>query len=159
MLVGKWHWVWAAGAFAALGATSVGAAGLSLQTDTPKRKRSVRDGVYTEAQAKQGEEQYSYYCGACHISDLQGDSVQDVPALAGDDFLASWEKRSVGELFEVVSKTMPKDSPASLDAKTYGEILSYILQANKFPAGAVELVAQSDRLDQIVIEGPPNAQK
>jgi hypothetical protein len=149
-----WHLVWAAGAFLGFAAVTGGATGISLQSDASKGKRSVRDGIYTEAQAKRGEDQYSYYCGACHISDLQGDSVQDVPALAGDDFMASWEGRTVGDLFDVVSKTMPKDSPGSLDAKTYGDILSYIFQANKFPAGSTELELELDRLGQIVIDGP-----
>jgi mono/diheme cytochrome c family protein len=158
MKTGKWYGAaflaWAATAFTGPTALSVGAAEIALQTEASKGKRSVWDGLYTEAQAKRGEDQYSYYCGSCHISDLQGDSVQDVPPLAGEDFIAAWDKRTVGELFEVISKTMPKDSPASLDTKTYGDILSYVFQVNKFPTGPAELDPQPDRLAQTVIEGP-----
>ena len=51
-----------------------------------QEKYSVWDGVYSEEQAARGKVEYEYNCGTCHIHDLTGDSIKDVPALAGEDF-------------------------------------------------------------------------
>jgi mono/diheme cytochrome c family protein len=123
-----------------------------ISTADAKAKRSVRDGVYTEAQAKRGKDQFEYSCARCHLSTLEGDPGRDVPALVGEDFLADWRNHPVGDLFVSISKSMPADSPATLDAATYVDILVYILQVNKFPAGNEELGPEMRRLESIVIQ-------
>jgi S-disulfanyl-L-cysteine oxidoreductase SoxD len=54
---------------------------------TAQTSRPVRDGVYTEDQAKRGSLLYNQHCGACHGADLTGGD--EVPALRGDSFLAN----------------------------------------------------------------------
>jgi mono/diheme cytochrome c family protein len=116
-------------------------------------RRSVWDGVYTAQQAARGQMQYEYSCGRCHQQELQGDSSRDIPPLNDDGFLKYWNGRSVKELFDLTTKTMPADSPASLRASSYLDVLAYIFQMNQFPSGGDEL--DSERLDRIVIEKKP----
>src|SRR5256885_2149239 len=66
-------------------------------------RRSVWDGVFTDAQAKRGKESYDYSCAGCHSPDLEGDPSRDVPALSGDEFLEAWNGRPVKGLFDVIS--------------------------------------------------------
>ncbi|MCE2461955.1 MAG: c-type cytochrome, partial [Pseudomonadales bacterium] len=47
--------------------------------------RSVRDGVYTEAQAARGKAVYLEQCVECHKQDLRGDG-QMTPSLVGIGF-------------------------------------------------------------------------
>ena len=114
-------------------------------------KTSVWDGAYSEAQAARGKDEYEYNCGNCHIHDLSGDSIKDVPALAGPDFMAKWAGKSVKELLDYITQNMPQDSRGSLGAKTYADVTAYILKFNQFPAGTQEL-ADSPALAATVIE-------
>lgn len=115
-------------------------------------KRSAWDGVYTDAQAKRGRESYDYSCAMCHSPALEGDPARDIPALAGEEFLNEWNARSMKDLFDVVSKSMPKDAPASLRAQTYADLLAYVLQVSEFPSGDRELAADATSLEPIKIE-------
>ena len=117
-----------------------------------KARLSVWDGAYLEEQASRGKGEYEYNCASCHINDLAGDSVKDVPPLAGDDFLGLWEGKSVKELFEFIKTNMPQDSKGSLDPKAYADIASYILQSNKFPAGKEALGSDDQKMTRTVIE-------
>ena len=79
-------------------------------------KTSVWDGAYSEAQAARGKDEYEYNCGNCHIHDLSGDSIKDVPPLATNDFLGKWYGKSVKELLDYITQNMPQDSRGSLGA-------------------------------------------
>jgi cytochrome c len=118
-------------------------------------RRSVWDGVYTDAQAKRGRESYEYSCATCHGPDLDGDSGRDVPALYGEDFIAEWNTHSVKDLFDLIAKAMPKDSPGTLRAETYVDIVTYLLQANEFPSGGQELPANAMTLERVGIDKNP----
>ena len=115
-------------------------------------RASVWDGLYQEEQATRGKVEYDYNCGNCHISDLSGDSIKDVPPLAGTDFLAEWSGKTVKELLDYISTNMPADSRGSLGAKTYVDIAAYVLKSNQFPAGTTALGSDPDRLAKAVIE-------
>ena len=119
------------------------------------RSRSVSDGVYTDAQAKRGGESYQYSCAACHSPDLEGDPGRDVPALYGEEFVGGWSRQTVKDLFDLIKKTMPKDSPGSLKAETYADIVAFLLQANEFPSGARELPVDPAALERIAIASTP----
>ena len=114
--------------------------------------RSVGDGVYTEAQAKRGATLYAEQCAACHGETLGG--VADLfPALTGDPFIASWQGKSVGDLFDKISMTMPALDPGSLKPEQAADIVSYILSMSKYPAGNADLAA-GEPLKQIKIDPP-----
>ena len=110
---------------------------------------TVWDGVYTSAQARRGASAYSEACSTCHARDLRGNS--NAPSLVGSSFLFLWEDRSVGEFFTVVRTEMPTNAPNSLSAAAYLDIVAYVLEANGFPAGAVELGPERALLEAIAI--------
>ena len=116
-----------------------------------QEKKSVWDGVYSEEQATRGKDEYEYNCGNCHIHDLSGDSIKDVPALAGPDFMAKWSGKSLKELLDYIATNMPQDSRGTLGGKTYADITAYVLKVNTFPAGA-EALADSPRLASTNVE-------
>jgi cytochrome c len=114
------------------------------------QERSVWDGVYTEEQSKRGERAYADSCANCHNADLTGSQV--VPALLGADFLTKWNGSMVGDLFELVRSTMPQDGPGSLSPAQYADVVAFMLNKNKFPAGATDLPADLEGLKTIRIE-------
>ena len=123
-----------------------------VRAQNPTPKQSVWDGVYTDAQASRGERAYGRSCEQCHGADLGGDSVMEIPALSLDSFMTSWSGKNVKDLFDTVKRSMPKDKPGSLGTGAYVDVVSYLLQANKFPSGSRELPRTPEQLEGIVIE-------
>jgi cytochrome c553 len=118
----------------------------------PAVRRTVWDGVYTDAQATRGERQYGRACEQCHGADLSGDSVKEIPALSLDSFMTSWSGKSMKDLFDTVKRSMPKDKPGSLGTGAYVDVVAYLLQANRFPSGSSELPRSPEQLESIAIE-------
>jgi mono/diheme cytochrome c family protein len=116
-------------------------AGLLAQATggAPTDSRTVWDGVYTTSQAERGRQAYEVSCGRCHGVDLQGRG--DNRALVGDRFWQDWGEDSLGTLFSVVQKTMPRGASGSLSEQTYLDVVAYVLAKNDYPAGAGELDA------------------
>jgi len=115
---------------------------------------TVRDGVYSSAQAERGKANYSVYCRACHSEDLSGgsDGGDPAPALRTSDF--GLKRRDLGNLYGYIRKAMPRDDPGSLTSTMTADIVAYLLQANGFPPGESELPAGQDALSQIRIVRP-----
>jgi S-disulfanyl-L-cysteine oxidoreductase SoxD len=112
--------------------------------------RSVWDGVYTEEQAKRGEELYRKECASCHGDTLVGGG--GAAPLTGGAFLSNWNGLTVGDLFERIRKTMPQGSLGKLTKQQDADILAYLLSFNKFPAGKTELLKQVEFLREIRFE-------
>lgn len=110
-------------------------------------------GVYTDAQAAEGEALFSSLCARCHASDLSGGQVGAAyaPPLGGERFLGAWESKNVGRLFRTIRETMPRGSPGSLGAENSAQLVAYILKYNGFPAGATSLAGDAAALDAVVI--------
>jgi cytochrome c5 len=102
------------------------------QTNT--QRRTVWDGVYTEAQAARGMTAYGQSCAGCHALAAQGKAP-----LVGDAFWKSFAQKTVGDLLEFVSVNMPNGTPGSLSEPTYRDIVAVMLKSNGFPAGTTEL--------------------
>jgi cytochrome c len=116
--------------------------------------QSAAAGVYTEAQAMRGATLYAEQCASCHGEDMSG--VADLfPALVGDTFVTIWQERSVGELFEKISLTMPGLEPGSLMPEQTADLVADLLRASKYPAGATELGPEVEALKGITIGAPP----
>jgi S-disulfanyl-L-cysteine oxidoreductase SoxD len=115
----------------------------------PAPAKTTLDGVFTDDEAARGKAQYNTSCSACHMEDLSG-SGQALP-LAGDAFMDIWEGQTMNDFLQLVQGTMPQDKPGSLTADQSLDVMSYILQQNKFPAGKEELKNDSDALKTIVI--------
>jgi quinoprotein glucose dehydrogenase len=112
--------------------------------------KSVWDGSYTEAQAARGKDLYSKECGSCHGPELTGGEM--APGLAGGEFLAGWDGLTLGDLFERIRISMPQNSPGSLSGQVNADILAFVLQSNKFPAGQAELPKEAMILKTIKFE-------
>ena len=112
---------------------------------------SVRDGVFTLAQAAAGQDLYPSTCPRCHGSDLYGDGFE-TPALIGSDFQRWWANRTLGDLFEFVSTNMPKSNPGVFDDQTYLDLIAYILRMNGYDVGNKELVPDRQALAEIRME-------
>jgi len=128
------------------------AAAISVSAQTT-RTQTVWDGVYTADQAARGKGFYDANCGGCHGPTLGGRNGNR--ALAGPRFFEDWGEDSLGTLYAVMARTMPRGKPNSLEPGTYVDIVAYILQKNDYPAGTGELTA--DRIAAIRVsrkEGP-----
>ncbi|PWT99981.1 MAG: hypothetical protein C5B51_26010 [Terriglobia bacterium] len=116
---------------------------VTAQTGSPRR--TVWDGVYTEAQAARGGMAFGPSCGNCHVLAAEGKAP-----LAGEPFWKSFAQKSVGDLLEFVTKNMPNGAPASLSESTYQDLVALILKSNGFPAGNTELARNTIAGVQIV---------
>ncbi len=121
----------------ALFAIFIAATSGSLARQAPK---TVNDSVYSAAQAARGQAVFEGTCTACH----------DTARFTGGDFMTAWTGKSMGELFKVVSTTMPEDNPGALKPQQYVDVLAYFLKLNEFPAGSEELKAET--MDGIKID-------
>ena len=106
---------------------------------------SVVDGVFTLPQAARGQRRFEQICEACHRTQ----------EFSGARFQIAWMSRTVGDIFQLISNTMPPDSPGSLSPEEYTDILTYFLRLNGYPAGQEELPADPPTLLDVRIEAPP----
>ena len=118
----------------------------------PAFGQTVWDGVYTADQATRGQAAYAQYCVACHKADLLG--IEG--AMKGEPFMERRREDNLETLFLDMKATMPRGKPGSLPDQTYSDIISYLLQNNDMPAGAVEL--KRDSLDKVQLVGTDGPQ-
>jgi mono/diheme cytochrome c family protein len=111
---------------------SVTASLVTAQTSTPRR--TVWDGVYTDAQAGRGIMAFGQSCSGCHALVAEGKAP-----LAGEPFWKSFAQKTAGDLLEFVSANMPNGAPGSLSEPTYNDLVALILKSNGFPPGNTEL--------------------
>ena len=112
--------------------------------------KSIWDGIYTEEQSTRGKALYSQECASCHGGELTGGEM--APPLAGGEFMAGWDGLTVGDLFERVRISMPQNAPGSLSGQQNADILAFVFNANKFPAGMTEMPKEAGILKQIKFE-------
>jgi len=131
--------------FVAFGASLVdtvgGAAGsvdLQLAQAAP-----LANGTYTTGQADRGKIVYEQHCSTCHGPSLRGGANEfAAPALAGPFFFEKWSGRPLEELFRYSAENMPPGQ-ARLPETAYLDVTAYILQVLRYPAGDMELIADS----------------
>ena len=108
---------------------------------------SVLDGVFTVAQAGRGNDVFQERCAKCHAVEDFTRGLHQVTV--------KWT--NVGDLFTTASTRMPQDDPGALQAPEYAAVVSYLLQANGFPANSRELPSDVRRLTPIRIVKAPGA--
>ena len=123
------------------------AAGVAFAGDAGTR--SVRDGVYTVAQAERGRAVYVAQCEACHKADLRGEQM--TPSLVGVSFAFRWNEKTLYDYLAGMRATMPQAAPGGLGDAAYVDVLAYILAENGYPSGDAMLVADADALRAIRI--------
>lgn len=102
-------------------------------------ERTAADGVYTAAQATQGEAAFSSICGNCH----------GTAEFSGPGFRRVWSGRAVYDFFDQLRNTMPLDNPGGLSRDQYTDVIAYLLKLNDFPAGATALPSTDAELKQV----------
>lgn len=110
-------------------------------------RKTVREAVYTEAQAERGKKVYEAHCVTCHLPDLDGSANPDAGArgapLVGSRFVQDFGESKVSALFNKMKRDMPSGRPGTLTDQEYLDAASYVLQRNRFPAGATELTEET----------------
>ena len=128
--------------------------GFSSAMTQDAQPRSTLDGVFSEAQAKRGEDAYQGSCAQCHGNDLISvDS--ETPSLTGPRFKAQWVGKTLAERFELIRTTMPSTNPGNLDDQTNIDILAFILKFNDYPAGKRDLAVDLQILAKITVAPVP----
>ena len=127
---------------------------VAAQDDATLRK-TVREPVYTTAQAERGKVVYEANCVTCHLADLDGSGNPTAGArgapLVGTRFVQDFGEAKVSALFNKMKRDMPSGRPGALTDQEYLDVATYILQKNNFPAGSVELT--NDLADSVWIPG------
>jgi mono/diheme cytochrome c family protein len=100
-------------------------------------ERTIRDQVYSETQAARGKSVYDKQCSSCHDGGMG-------PSLMGDDFLATWENKTVRTLYSRILTTMPSDEPGSVPEPELLDLMAYLIRANGFPAGSKAFESPND---------------
>ena len=109
--------------------TQPGASGAGAPRDRRAGARStIWNGVFTEEQAKRGEQTYAKSCAKCHAEDLLGST--NAPALVGQAFFARFDRQSADDVLDVIRRTMPQEAPDTLGMPAYADIVSYLLKSN-----------------------------
>jgi len=136
----------------------------SVSAQTPgagvTQSPTIWDGVYSEAQARRGEQVFKSHCSYCHRDDLTGgfldDGIGKAPALAGkrafdSSFVERWGGLTLADMVATVAATMPQDRPSSLTVENYVDVVTYLLSKNDAPAGATDLSVDLETLTRIVV--------
>ena len=136
--------------FFVLGIAFVGAAYSSVGAQAPT---TVSDGIYTAAQADRGKAVYAMNCAACHGDKLEGGGAG--PELNGSGFMSAYTSGNASTLYNKISMDMPSSAPGTLMPEQYADVLAYILNVNKYPAGTTEIPKDGGSLKNVKMTAPP----
>jgi mono/diheme cytochrome c family protein len=119
---------------------------LRAAQEDAKSRKTVRDPVYTAAQAERGKQVYEANCVTCHLADLDGSANPTAGArgapLAGTRFVQDFGESKLSALFNKMKRDMPSGRPGTLTDQQYLDAATYVLQKNGFPGGPAELTAE-----------------
>ncbi len=108
----------------------------------PDSMRSTQLGVFTDVQAKRGQQVYAGTCASCH----QPTSHQ------GTAFSQNWDQHPLSDLFKYVSTQMPQDNPGVLDPNDAADVVAFLLKIYAMPAGTTEITPDTVALKKILID-------
>ncbi len=123
---------------------SAASARATVSQAATKPGKTVWDGVYTKEQAARGKGEYDDNCAGCH-------NTGEGPALVGDAFMRRWFEDNLNAPFTKMRTQMPLDAPGTLSDKAYVDVISFLLAASGFPAGADELRPDPELLASISV--------
>lgn len=99
-----------------------------------------------ESQADQiaaGREVYSGECAQCH--GMNGEGGTGPLVIGGNKRIASYG--STERLYDYVSRTMPFDTPGSLTAEQYWNVIGYLLDENELLPEGIVLGPESESIE------------
>ena len=100
---------------------------------------SAPAGLFSQAQANRGRDQFRSMCTECHTAGEFSDNT----------FKVKWSRRSVGDLYEFIHTAMPDDAPGILTEAQAIDLTAYILDMNGFQPGSRAMQADQAALDGI----------
>jgi len=112
--------------------------------DAPPSPTAISDGVFTSDQAERGKRLFQQTCTSCHTTAEH----------TGKNFESRWNGSTVGDLFDLVSNTMPENDPGGLKAEEYASILAFFLSESGYKEGTRELPSDLESLKRIRIDVP-----
>ena len=118
----------------------------SMRVGAQSAEPRIWQGVYTDAQAARGKEQFTAVCLRCHGPDLTGVTA---PALKGDRFHQTFGREPLDRLFLKVRDTMPPNKAGTLSPQQLVDLIAYVLSANALPPGDIPLASDVETLKQI----------
>ena len=128
---------------------ALGIACVAVLVAHAQESKTVWDGIYSEAQAKRGEQVYAESCANCHGAVIEG--IDMSPSLNGNTFSSNWNDLTVGDLVDRIRISMPADRPGTLPKNQLIDVVAFMLKANKFPAGESDMGQDIPMLKQIRI--------
>ena len=111
----------------------------TVKTDS---MRTTQLGVFTDIQAKRGQQVYAGTCQSCHTPTSH----------QGAMFTQNWDRHPLSDLFIYVSQKMPQDNPGILDPNDAADVVAFLLKVYSMPAGNVELAPDTVAMKQILID-------
>ncbi len=105
------------------------------------QEKTIKDGVFTAAQAEKGQIVYGAFCEACH-------NVRDYRAIMH----ARADQSLIDFWYQIVAE-MPSDNPGFLSDQEYTDVVAYILSEIGFEAGDSAL-DPNNGMDSIQIVSP-----
>ena len=109
---------------------------------------TVREGVYSPAQAAAGQAVYVAKCSACHLENLGG-GMNESPALKGKLFIANFANKPLRNLYSRILSTMPLNDPGTLSDQETLAVVAYLLMQNGFPSSPDRSLANPESLNNI----------
>jgi mono/diheme cytochrome c family protein len=95
----------------------------SLTMVSSAQDKSIKDGIYTAAQAESGKEIYDRICAGCHNQRFY------------EQAWPGWATRTVEQFWFYIVSDMPQDNPGSLYDDEYTDVAAYIFSLMGYPAG------------------------
>ena len=114
--------------------------------------KTTQDGVYSEGQAKRGEQTYAKACASCHGADLSGSG--QAPALGDADFNKEWDGQPLSDLFDRIHATMPADAPGTMQPAEVADVMAFIFARAHLPSGSGDLPSETAALKSIAYASP-----
>jgi mono/diheme cytochrome c family protein len=110
----------------------------------PTPRTTIWDSVYTAEQATRGERTAYVNCFSCHTA----------ADWTSSHFLDPTSDQRLGDLFQMISRQMPMDSPGKLSPAEYADVIAYMLKLQGAPPGEKELMGEVRQLDRIFVARP-----
>ncbi len=103
--------------------------------------RPSTEGVYTAAQAAQGEAVFNRECSTCHMASVY----------TGPNFGAKWSGQTLASIYDQFALAMPPANPGGLTPDSYASILAFFLSRSANPEGTQALPADPAVLRTIAV--------
>ncbi len=103
--------------------------------------RTIKDGVFTDAQVAAGQDVYESNCKVCHDLKFYRDTWK------------GWVDKPLLNFWYMIVAEMPSDNPGSLLDAEYTNIVANVLSEMGFPSGDTTL-DPNNGMDEIIIVAP-----